>query len=948
MAEEKKIVLSIETITDQSVMQAYGQVLNDVLGSYEDNIALIAQYNAQMKDNQARIKEIEKATEAYGRTTKKQAEELARLTAENAKLKQAKAELVQITKNQEKIDITQAGTMENQSHLLGKLREAWRAMTDEQKAANQGMLETIQQLDAGLKRSDAEIGNFQRNVGNYAGGIAQALARLDILPEKAAKYISAIGKLQGAYKELSGVIGSGAVPAVKAFIGSLNGVRGAMMATGIGALVALVGVLVVHFDELTAGTKEAVTATEEYRIETEKLAAQASSSNIVRVKELALAYSQLGDNLDAKKSFVTDFKDELGNMGIEMNNVNDADRIFVEQTGAYIKALQARAKADAIKSYASKKYEEYLTQIAKKEGIVQDLYGVIYDVAKNDPLNGGDVFFGFEDRLDNMTADQISQTYIGVLPAIAKGYKRAKSDIASLKMESDAVVDELIKSAQKYEAEANKLLKPKGKGGGGGKSGKTDAEKAAEEAARQRERDLADIKRAERETELALMDGEERELSVLEEKYNKQLALFQKYGKDTTQLTERYNKEKAAIEKKYRDAEEKAKKEAEEKAKKEADKATAEAEKTKQKELAEISKYSRDAELALMTEKEREIAIVKEKYNEQIALFQKYGKDITKLKELLAKELANIDEKYDKTPKKAMARALGVTDEDLKKINQQALQAAGQLFNSIAQIANNATQRRLDDDLEAVDREAESEKAILEAKLEKGIISQKEYEKKLGELDEETAARKEELNKEAFQKQKAWNIGQALMNAALAITKTFAEYGGTPFAFITAAITAATTAAEIGVIASQKYARGGELHGASHANGGIKGFVGNRHIEAEGGEIIINKRSSAKHRKLLSLINSDNGWGDDFANSRGGSGRFFARGGVLGGYDFRTSALPDTRGGLAQFAKQQTANIENAISALNKRIDNIRVYLPLSDIEQRSNEKRVHVSRAVL
>jgi hypothetical protein len=314
----------------------------------------------------------------------------------------------------------------------------------------------------------------------------------------------------------------------------------------------------------------------------------------------------------------------------------------------------------------------------------------------------------------------------------------------------------------------------------------------------------------------------------------------------------------------------------------------------------------------------------------------------------MAEEAAN-DPALARVAESPLARALGVSDEELEQIKGQALQAAGQIFNSIAQLSKEATQRRLQDELDAIDKNAESEKAILEGKLEKGIISQKEYETKLAEIDEQTAERKEEANKEAFEKQKRWNIAQALMNAALAITKLFTE--GTalnPATWVALGVTAATTAAEIAVIASQKYARGGELRGPSHAQGGIKGFVGNRHIEAEGGEVIINKRSSAKHRKLLSLINSDNGWGDDFAHARGGRGRFFARGGVIGGYDFRTSGVPDSSSSLSQIVRQQTDNLRQSFDAINRRIDNLRVSVLLSDIEAKSNEKRVHISRAVL
>lgn len=833
MAEEKKIVLSIETITDQAVMEAYGQVLNDVLGSYEDNIALIAQYNAQMKENQARIKEIEKATETYGRTTKKQAEELARLTAENAKLKQAKAELVEITKNQEKIDTTQAGTMENQSQLLGKLREAWRAMTDEQKAANQGMLETIQQLDAGLKRSDAEIGNFQRNVGNYAGGIVQALGRLNILPGKVATYVSAVARLDADFKSVAGVVRGSVVPSIGALIKSMGVLKTAILATGVGALVVGLGALITKCVEV-------------FELFGEGGQSNNFSDYLQRINDELERFNTLlnQENKQEDLKALEELRDGLKDVGIH--------------------ASDASFKLDKFNESVSKNNRILLRN--QRKGLRQTIKEIEDAYAKWEaiPGNRGKTNADFENQLATKRAE-LADVEIQLLSYVQSSAKVIADTESKIFTHS---------------------LSERGK-----------------------------------------------ELYKLSQEQIKVVEAYELVGRDVTKVNEYYNKRRAEINEKYdkkeRDAREKAAQEREKRAKA-IEKSITDSLKQGLDERKDLVKEGRDA---IKDEMKASVDDAKDFFKDEL--------------EAMNEEIAN-DPALNKVAESPFARALGVTDEEVIRIKDQALSAAQNIFGSISQLSKEATQRRLEDELNAVDREADSEKDILKAKLEKGIISQKEYEKKLGELDEETAARKEELNKEAFQKQKAWNIGQALMNAALAITKTFAEYGGTPLAFITAAITAATTAAEIGVIASQKYARGGELHGASHANGGIKGFVGNRHIEAEGGEIIINKRSSAKHRKLLSLINSDNGWGDDFANARGGSGRFFARGGVLGGYDFRTSALPDTRGGLAQFAKQQTANIENAISALNKRIDNIRVYLPLSDIEQKSNEKRVHVSRAVL
>lgn len=67
-------------------------------------------------------------------------------------------------------------------------------------------------------------------------------------------------------------------------------------------------------------------------------------------------------------------------------------------------------------------------------------------------------------------------------------------------------------------------------------------------------------------------------------------------------------------------------------------------------------------------------------------------------------------------------------------------------------------------------------------------------------------------------------------------------------------------------IPSATFAKGGILNGASHANGGIQTRFG----ELEGGEAVINRRSTSMFAPLLSSIN------------QAGGGKAFANGGILG------------------------------------------------------------------
>ena len=66
-----------------------------------------------------------------------------------------------------------------------------------------------------------------------------------------------------------------------------------------------------------------------------------------------------------------------------------------------------------------------------------------------------------------------------------------------------------------------------------------------------------------------------------------------------------------------------------------------------------------------------------------------------------------------------------------------------------------------------------------------------------------------------------------------------------------------------------KFERGGMVYGNSHANGGEKFAVGGRVVELEGGEAVINKRSTAMFRNQLSAMNV------------AGGGVKFADGGLL-------------------------------------------------------------------
>ena len=112
----------------------------------------------------------------------------------------------------------------------------------------------------------------------------------------------------------------------------------------------------------------------------------------------------------------------------------------------------------------------------------------------------------------------------------------------------------------------------------------------------------------------------------------------------------------------------------------------------------------------------------------------------------------------------------------------------------------------------------------------------------------------------------------------------------------------------------EEYAHGGMVHGKSHAQGGEKFAVGGRVVELEGGEAVINKRSTAMFRNQLSAMNA------------AGGGVKFADGGLMNMPSFAQSQFNATSqagmmGAIGQGSKvvvveSDISQVQNTVSVI--------------------------------
>jgi len=316
--------------------------------------------------------------------------------------------------------------------------------------------------------------------------------------------------------------------------------------------------------------------------------------------------------------------------------------------------------------------------------------------------------------------------------------------------------------------------------------------------------------------------------------------------------------------------------------------------------------------------------------------------------DLAAKEIAINAEKNQKLledTKKRTEEEKKLNDDINQAIVDGAFEVAGSVVTSIVEREKQQIEEQSQIQQERLEATTNAQKESTRAFYEQQIAEAEGDTEKQAQLREELAVTLEnidrrraeqarEIEKEAAKEQQKVAIKQAIINAALAATKTLAQLG-LPAAIPALIGLAVTTATQIASIRGQRFEKGGALvqglgnytvsafelggaiasapdaqgasqgvpvegviQGRSHANGGIPLSFNGTDIEAEGGEYklqngsetyIINKRSTRIFRSQLDSLRCNTNTFDPAKraaaskiNAFGGLGVKFQTGGSLG------------------------------------------------------------------
>lgn len=236
------------------------------------------------KSLSAEIRRLQKEIIATGDETGELTEDLTELTQRdslvNEQLKQTNLEL----RRRAKIENMAEDSSQRMSLVLDQLRSDYNKLTQEQKYnvdIGGRMRKEILQLDAALKESDATIGVFNRNVGNYtqaSGEVVDVLTQIfpplrlvnDHLQRGKGLYNGLTKAVKG-YVNGSNDAEKGTGGVVNAFVSvqqktslwskGLRVLRAAIISTGIGALIVALGALIAYLTSTQEGVDKVTRVT---------------------------------------------------------------------------------------------------------------------------------------------------------------------------------------------------------------------------------------------------------------------------------------------------------------------------------------------------------------------------------------------------------------------------------------------------------------------------------------------------------------------------------------------------------------------------------------------------------------------------------------------------------------------------------------------------------------
>lgn len=863
----------------------YAEIVDNIL-AYDNNVTKLT---ADTIQNKIRIKELGDELKRLDKEYKNGNISLTDYLNKSALLKQRQTELSEqnkqysnLMRNHAAVIISASSSYNEMNAAVLVLEKRLKSMSKDSFLGSEGQktLQQIQTLKNELKSMDAQMGNYQRNVGNYAShwnglgmSVQQVARELPSLAVGWNTFFLAISnnlpiladEIKKANAEFKAMRESGmkGIPVWKQLTGAIFNWQTALV-IGI-TLLSVYGKDLVNWISGLGRAKKALDS--------------------ATIAQLALN--------NATKEGIKNSISETNKLNILYKMANDTSRSIIERKQA-VDELQAI-------------YPEYFKNLSD-EAIMTGRASDAYNMAKNNiiELSKAKVKLSEIDKL-SVRAQELSMQAAGKLLELRKAEKepdyvdpysgeiiKAADRVGKLREEYNGITEELRNIYKAQQAIVSTIKVSDIATSEGDLEKQRELERLAKEQAKYQE----DIAKRLPETRISLIDDEyEKERQTAQKKYEENIASIKGNSEEENELRKNYEQilqdELLAIDKNYLDKkDEEERKRIESIMKYEMDRKkndyaakSIDNSRDMQRDIREqatlyeqgiITKKEYEKRKAQITqdyaiiETERTMALLQELINVQGIS----DEERLRLKEALAEEEIKLIEKVrdahtkardeeNESDKKYWADIQSSID-NLKNVSDDAVDGLGTLFGGITELILKMVKdgklgiedllssaaaiseglstmvigmydrqiEKIEEQQEKNEEAGEEEKERIENLVNSGVISTEEGEARKRAAEQRTADKNKELEKqkaEIQQKQAKWNKANSIIQATIATYRAVTE--ALPN-FVVAAIVAAMGAAQVAMIAAQpipKYAKG--TKDKSHPGGlAIVGDGGKREV----------------------------------------------------------------------------------------------------------------------
>ncbi len=255
-----------------------------------------------------------------------------------------------------------------------RLSQAQREGTD-----GQAVLKNLTEVQNKLQQATASMNQYARSAGAKFDGlnfsvqqIARELPVLAMSPQMFFLAISnnlpiftdEIAKARKEYQLLTEA-GKSATPVWKRVMSSMFSWQ-TLLVVGITLLTAYGDEIISWVGSLFTA-KKALSETYGSLEEWQNKVSESAGETLSVLEKLSMGWIELGDNMEAKEQYIINNKNEIDKLGVVINDVNDAERVFNSGKDSFISAVMAKAQAAATMELAAEEYKKALQKMLEAD-----------------------------------------------------------------------------------------------------------------------------------------------------------------------------------------------------------------------------------------------------------------------------------------------------------------------------------------------------------------------------------------------------------------------------------------------------------------------------------------------------------------------------------------------------------------------------------------------------